>query len=95
MNPRMRVCVRARVRVCAPKADCSQHILKIDDPMHILKIDGPMRAYLQQVHKPLDIRSKTTRALRRKLSPADASKLTVKGKKKATHFPVRKFAVKA
>ena len=54
-----------------------------------------MRAYLQQVHKPLDIRSKTTRALRRKLSPADASKLTVKGKKKATHFPVRKFAVKA
>ena len=87
MIPRMRVCVRARVHVCAPKADCSQHILKID---------GPMRAYLQQqVHKPLDIRSKTTRALRRKLSPADASKLTVKGKKKATHFPVRKFAVKA
>ena len=86
MIPRMRVCARARVHVCAPKADCSQHILKID---------GPMRAYLQQVHKPLDIRSKTTRALRRKLSPADASKLTVKGKKKATHFPVRKFAVKA
>ena len=64
--------------------------------VNTLKIDGPVRACVQQqVHKPLDIRIKTTPALRRKLSPADASKLTVKGKKKATHFPVRKFAVKA
>jgi hypothetical protein len=48
-----------------------------------------------QVHKPLDIRGKKTRALRRKLTPEQATKLTVKGKKKATHFPARKFAVKA
>ena len=47
------------------------------------------------MHKPLDIRGKKTRALRRKLSPSDAAKLTVKAKKKATHFPIRKFAVKA
>ena len=47
------------------------------------------------MHKPLDIRGKKTRALRRKLSPSDAAKLTVNGKKRATHFPIRKFAVKA
>jgi len=48
-----------------------------------------------QVHKPLDIRGKKTRALRRKLTPEQATKLTVRGKKKATHFPARKYAVKA
>ena len=48
-----------------------------------------------QVHKPLDIRIKKTRALRRKLTPEQATKLTVKGKKKAIHFPKRAYAVKA
>jgi hypothetical protein len=54
-----------------------------------------MSLLFHQVHKPLDIRSKKTRALRRKLTPEQATKLTVKGKKKATHFPMRKYAVKA
>ena len=48
-----------------------------------------------QVYKPLDIRGKKTRALRRKLSPEQAAKKTVKATKKAKHFPIRKFAVKA
>lgn len=52
-------------------------------------------AFADKVHKPLDIRAKKTRSLRRKLTPEQAAKLTVRGKKKATHFPQRKFAVKA
>ena len=51
--------------------------------------------FLHQVYKPLDIRGKKTRALRRKLSPEQAAKKTVKATKKAKHFPIRKFAVKA
>jgi len=52
-------------------------------------------SFADKVHKPLDIRGKKTRALRRKLTPEQATKLTVRGKKKATHFPARKYAVKA
>jgi large subunit ribosomal protein L35e len=44
---------------------------------------------------PLDMRPKKTRALRRKLTKAQTSKLTVKGAKKAKHFPLKKYAVKA
>jgi large subunit ribosomal protein L35e len=41
------------------------------------------------------MRPKKTRALRRKLTKAQTSKLTVKGAKKAKHFPLKKYAVKA
>ncbi|EKX52404.1 large subunit ribosomal protein L35e_1, cytoplasmic [Guillardia theta CCMP2712] len=48
-----------------------------------------------EIYKPLDIRAKLTRALRRKLSPEQASKQTLKAIKKAKYFPQRKYAVKA
>ena len=44
---------------------------------------------------PLDLRPKYTRAIRRRLSKKDASRVTEKQRKKQTHFPVRKYAVKA
>ncbi|KAK5262646.1 60S ribosomal protein L35, L29, partial [Exophiala xenobiotica] len=44
---------------------------------------------------PLDLRAKQTRAIRRRLSKKDASRTTEKQKKRSTHFPQRKFAVKA
>lgn len=44
---------------------------------------------------PLDLRPKQTRAIRRRLTKHEASLVTEKQKKKQTHFPQRKYAVKA
>ncbi|EOO02051.1 putative 60s ribosomal protein l35 protein [Phaeoacremonium minimum UCRPA7] len=51
--------------------------------------------YKNKKYLPLDLRSKQTRAIRRRLSPEDASRVLEKTKKRQTHFPQRKFAVKA
>eukprot|EP00286_Rhodomonas_abbreviata_P028199 CAMPEP_0181313696 /NCGR_PEP_ID=MMETSP1101-20121128/14390_1 /TAXON_ID=46948 /ORGANISM="Rhodomonas abbreviata, Strain Caron Lab Isolate" /LENGTH=123 /DNA_ID=CAMNT_0023420675 /DNA_START=17 /DNA_END=388 /DNA_ORIENTATION=+ len=59
------------------------------------KKNAVREAYKDKTHVPLDIRSKKTRALRRKLTFKQSEKLTTKAKKKAAHFPARKYAVKA
>ncbi|KAH8157844.1 hypothetical protein CIB48_g10405 [Xylaria polymorpha] len=51
--------------------------------------------YKNKKYLPLDLRPKQTRAIRRRLSPEDKSKTLEKTKKRATHFPQRKYAVKA
>jgi large subunit ribosomal protein L35e len=62
-------------------------------------INAKQRAQLRLFYKdkkylPLDLRAKQTRAIRRRLSPEDASRVLEKTKKRQTHFPQRKFAVK-
>ncbi|KAB5580608.1 ribosomal L29 protein-domain-containing protein [Coniochaeta sp. 2T2.1] len=62
-------------------------------------INAKQRAQLRLFYKgkkylPLDLRVKQTRAIRRRLSPEDASRQLQKTKKRASHFPQRKFAVK-
>jgi len=44
---------------------------------------------------PLDLRPKKTRAIRRRLTKAEANKKTQRQIKRATRFPQRKFAVLA
>ncbi|KAF2214660.1 hypothetical protein CERZMDRAFT_65903 [Cercospora zeae-maydis SCOH1-5] len=51
--------------------------------------------YQKKKYLPLDLRSKQTRAIRRRLSPEDAKRVTEKQKKRQRHFPQRQFAVKA
>ncbi|MCJ1273727.1 60S ribosomal protein L35 [Puttea exsequens] len=51
--------------------------------------------YAKKKYLPLDLRPKQTRAIRRRLSKHEASRVTEKQKKKQTHFPQRKYAVKA
>jgi large subunit ribosomal protein L35e len=51
--------------------------------------------YSNDKHKPLDLRTKGTRAWRRRLSPADAKRKTLKQQVKEAHFPTRKYALKA
>ncbi|KAM7190347.1 Ribosomal L29 domain containing protein [Naviculisporaceae sp. PSN 640] len=63
-------------------------------------INAKQRAQLRLFYKnkkylPLDLRSKQTRAIRRRLSPEDKARTLEKTKKRQTHFPQRKFAVKA
>ncbi|OAG39912.1 60S ribosomal protein L35 [Fonsecaea monophora] len=51
--------------------------------------------YAKKKYLPLDLRPKLTRSIRRRLSKKDASRVTEKQKKRLTHFPARKYAVKA
>ena len=51
--------------------------------------------YENRKYIPLDMRPKKTRAIRKKLTKAQASKMTVKAAKKAKHFPLRKYAIRA
>ncbi|RHZ88025.1 hypothetical protein Glove_26g95 [Diversispora epigaea] len=46
-------------------------------------------------YKPLDLRPKKTRAIRRKLTKYEASRMTNRERMRAIHFPQRKYAVKA
>eukprot|EP01091_Cochliopodium_minus_P005485 TRINITY_DN153_c0_g1_i1.p1 TRINITY_DN153_c0_g1~~TRINITY_DN153_c0_g1_i1.p1 ORF type:complete len:122 (-),score=20.19 TRINITY_DN153_c0_g1_i1:52-417(-) len=44
--------------------------------------------------KPLDLRQKKTRAIRRRLSPSERNAQTIRQRKQAIHNPKRKFAVR-
>ena len=49
--------------------------------------------YADKKYAPLDIRPKASRAIRKRLTKAQAAKVTVKQAKKDAHFPLRKYAV--
>lgn len=51
--------------------------------------------YAGKKYKPLDLRAKQTRAIRRRLSPNEAGRKTLRQLKKDIHFPTAVFAVKA
>merc|ERR1712110_103456 len=62
-------------------------------------ISQTQRENLQKFHatkkyKPLDLRAKKTRAMRRALTKHEASLKTLRQIKKDTHFSLRKYAVK-
>merc|ERR550537_403029 len=51
--------------------------------------------YAGKKYVPIDVRQKKTRAIRRRLTKEQANKTTLRQAKKQTHFPLRKYAVKA
>lgn len=51
--------------------------------------------YKSKKYKPLDMRAKKTRAIRRRLTKNEASLVTERQKKKNIHFAQRKYAIKA
>lgn len=50
--------------------------------------------YAKKKYLPLDLRAKKTRAIRRRLTKYEATRISEKQKKRQTHFPMRKYAVK-
>lgn len=52
------------------------------------------KLYKGKKYKPLDLRPKKTRAIRRALSERDSTRLTKKETRKRSIYPVRKYAVK-
>lgn len=59
------------------------------------KLRGTAKPLTPPRYLPLDLRSKQTRAIRRRLTKHESSLVTEKQKKKNIHFPQRKYAVKA
>jgi len=57
--------------------------------------DNLRKFYKGKKYKPIDLRPKKTRALRRALSKHEASIKTAKQQARERAFPLRKFAVKA
>merc|ERR1712179_867172 len=53
------------------------------------------KLYKNKKYKPLDLRPKKTRAIRKALSPTEASKKNRKTLRRLRAFPQRRFAVKA
>lgn len=51
--------------------------------------------YKGKKYLPLDLRAKKTRALRRKLTKHESQLVTEKTRKRLSHFPQRRFAVRA
>lgn len=63
--------------------------------MHQKQKENLRKLFKGKKHKPLDLRPKKTRAIRRALTPHEAKLKTRKEIRKKSIFPPRKFAVKA
>lgn len=57
--------------------------------------DELRKKYRKVKFKPLDLRVKKTRAIRRRLTPTQRRLKTEKAKKKLAYYPKRKYALKA
>ncbi|KAL8279203.1 hypothetical protein RQP46_008459 [Phenoliferia psychrophenolica] len=62
-------------------------------------VNQKTRANLRELYKnkrlPLDLRTKKTRAIRRRLTKSERTSTTERATKKAIHFPKRRYAIKA
>lgn len=63
--------------------------------MHQKQKENLRKLYKDKKYKPLDLRVKKTRAMRRALSKHDSRIKTQKEIRKRSAFPPRKFALKA
>ena len=83
-----------KVRPLHPATACSRMPHVALHPLMLTHAGRPCFVPPQK-YKPLDLRPKKTRAIRRRLTPAQAGAKTERAIKKARHFPQRRFAVKA
>jgi predicted GIY-YIG superfamily endonuclease len=77
----------------------SSHDLRKSIARVLTVINANQRSQLRLFYKgkkylPLDLRPKQTRAIRRRLTKHESGKQLEKTKKRAVHFPQRKYAVK-
>ncbi|KAJ1347766.1 60S ribosomal protein L35a [Parelaphostrongylus tenuis] len=62
--------------------------------LRVSKVTELRKFYAGHKYKPIDLRKKQTRAIRRRLTPHEQSLKTAKQLHKQRAFPMRKFAVK-
>lgn len=70
-------------------------IARVNIVMHQKTKENLRKFYRGKRFKPLDLRPKKTRAIRKALSPRDANRKTAKELRKLSVYPQRKFALKA
>ncbi|XP_011194886.1 PREDICTED: 60S ribosomal protein L35 [Bactrocera latifrons] len=63
--------------------------------MHQKQKENLRKVFKNKKYKPLDLRKKRTRAVRKALTPRDANRKTLKEIRKRSIYPTRKYAVKA
>merc|ERR1739847_15161 len=73
----------------------TKSIARVNIVMHQKQKENLRKFYRGKKYKPLDLRPKKTRAIRRMLTPHEASLKTAKELRKMKAFPKRKYAVKA
>merc|ERR1712244_157859 len=69
-------------------------IARLMTVMNQTKKDNLRKFYRKKKYIPKDLRPKKTRAIRRLLSPHEASVKTVKQQRRERLYPVRRYAVK-
>lgn len=70
-------------------------IARVNIVMHQKTKENLRKFYRGKKYKPLDLRPKKTRAIRKALSPRDANRKTSKQLRKMSVYPPRKYALKA
>lgn len=70
-------------------------IAHVNIVMHQKTKENLRRFYRGKKYKPLDLRPKKTRAIRKALSTRDANRQTAKALRKQSVYPQRKYALKA
>merc|ERR1712045_38810 len=73
----------------------TKSIARVNIVMHQKQKENLRKLYRGKKYKPLDLRPKKTRAIRRALTPHEKSLKTLRELRKMRAFPQRKFAVKA
>lgn len=70
-------------------------IARVNIVMHQKTKENLRKFYRGKKFKPLDLRPKKTRAIRKALSKRDANRKTAKELRKMSVYPPRKYALKA
>lgn len=63
--------------------------------MHQKTKENLRKVFKGKKYKPLDLRPKLTRSMRKALKPSDANRKTIKEIRKRSIYPQRKYALKA
>ncbi|KAG5358959.1 60S ribosomal protein [Yarrowia sp. C11] len=75
--------------------DVRKNIARVLTVLNLTQREQVREFYKDKKYMPKDLRGKQTRAIRRRLTPAQAAAKTTKATKKQTHFPQRRYALKA
>lgn len=75
--------------------DVRKNIARVLTVLNLTQREQVREFYKDKKYMPKDLRAKQTRAIRRRLTPEQAALKTTKAEKKQTHFPQRRYALKA
>jgi large subunit ribosomal protein L35e len=81
--------------VCAHSKEVRKSIARVLTALTSHKRDALRELYAGKKYKPLDLRPKKTRAIRRALTKEQVNRKTLRELKRERAFPMRKYAVKA